>query len=211
MPANGRELGIWNSNKHYIWFSKRKEMFGTKTNTCSLAANFMKLIIMFILFLIVGLGNLQSQDKRTKKVITQIPNHLTKLERDSIGYLLYKPCDGSTPELYIESNNNYIIRQGQLESDRYKIVKVRKVGPRYWILDICDQHDDSPEKESQSKIYIKQIDRDINLWLIEWGEQIGSYNKWIMTSDSELSKFRVITNPCGERKEIEKKFLEIEY
>ena len=38
MPANGRKLGSWNSIKHYIWFSKRKEMFGTKTNTCSLAA-----------------------------------------------------------------------------------------------------------------------------------------------------------------------------
>ena len=55
MPANGRKLGSWNSIKHYIWFSKRKEMFGTKANTCSLAAiyslnmNRFLLILVFIL------------------------------------------------------------------------------------------------------------------------------------------------------------------
>ena len=39
MPANGRKLDSWNSIKHYIWFGKRKEMFGTKTNTFSLVVS----------------------------------------------------------------------------------------------------------------------------------------------------------------------------
>ena len=50
MPANGRKLDSWNSIIHYIWFSKRKEMFGTKTNTCSLAVIFRINLIENLMF-----------------------------------------------------------------------------------------------------------------------------------------------------------------
>lgn len=46
------------------------------------------------------------------------------LERDSNGYLIYSPCDGSTPEIIIK--NDSLTIQWQLEKETYKLKKILK-------------------------------------------------------------------------------------
>src|SRR5512133_1579275 len=46
--------------------------------------------------------------------LSDIPKKWIKLERDSIGYLLYKPCNGGTPVILIDSG--YVTIFWQLEA-----------------------------------------------------------------------------------------------
>jgi hypothetical protein len=169
----------------------------------------MKTTTLIILFLTFWVDRSQAQEIDRKILRTKIPSHFTMLERDSIGYLKYEPCDGSTPKIDIEGN--YIIIQGQLESDRFRIHDIKKKRRNSFIIVICDQHDDAPEKSSQSKMHIQLVNKSSHLWLLEWGYSEPNEYRWIMANDSELPLFRVIDNPCGEGKIAEKKFLEIEY
>lgn len=151
----------------------------------------------------------QAQEIVTQILKTKIPLHFTMLERDSIGYLKYEPCDGSTPKIDISAN--YILIQGQLESDRFRILDIKKKRENSFVIVICDQHDDAPEKSSQSEIHFRLVNKSSHLWLVEWGYSDSNRFRWIMAKDSELQLFRVIDNPCGAGKIAEKKFLEIEY
>lgn len=152
---------------------------------------------------------LQAQEIATQILRTKIPLHFTMLERDSIGYLKYDPCDGSTPKIDIAVN--YIVIQGQLESQRFRILDIKKKRENSFVIVISDQHDDAPEKSSQSEIHIRLVNKSSHLWLVEWGYSDSNEFRWVMAKDSDLQFFRVIDNPCGEGKIAEKKFLKIEY
>jgi hypothetical protein len=162
--------------------------------------------IHFLLLLITFSSKIQAQEIAHNFTIEKIPLHFIKTERDSLGYLIYKPCDGTTPKVDIA--NNYISLQGQLESDWLRICKYKKTKKNTYRLVCVDGHDDVANGKSGINVLIRKIDTKRNLWLVS-SPAIG-FN-CLMVPDSIAKNMRVVDNPCLDRKITEKTFLTPEF
>jgi len=137
----------------------------------------------------------------------------TMLERDSIGYLVYNPCDGSTPKINIEGNRILTI-SGQLEKKEYKIKKITEPLNNNFLITCYDKMENN---NSYVIFQIKLVNKTHNLYLWTCITGFGNQNnlkdttKWIMTPSKYIDKFRKVDNPCKTEKKIEKAFLPVEY
>ena len=131
--------------------------------------------------------------------LAAIPHHWIKLERDSLGYLIYSPCDGGTPRIYIDSG--YVKIYWQIGGpDRYSIDKFTRLkGNRsFYIGTLMDT------QFVEFTAEIKDPKRKLVLWTF--------YDmKWVMTPVEDTTDFRLVDNPCPHQMLPEKKFLPVEF
>jgi hypothetical protein len=131
--------------------------------------------------------------------LNDIPKKWIKLERDSAGYLVYKPCDGGTPVISMDSG--YVTIHWQLDApDKLSIDKfTRLVGNKAFFIHAASHN---------TRIDFTAEIKDGKLKLILW--TFGG-NKWMMTPYDNRKNFRLIENPCPHEMKPEKQFLPIEY
>lgn len=145
--------------------------------------------------------------------IKSLPKSWTMLERDSIGYLVYNPCDGSTPQINIEGNSTLTIR-GQLEKTEYKIKKISEPVNNNFLIS-CQNITKNNKSDVVFRIKLVDKSRYLYLWTCttDFGSQtnLNDTTKWIMTPSNCINKFRKVDNPCKTEKKIEKTFLPVEY
>lgn len=162
--------------------------------------------LLLPLFILLCFTNTYSQGIHLERLVEAIPIHFTKVSKDSAGLLIYKPCDGSIPKVDIE--DNYIILQGQLESDRLRITNFKKIRKNKYKLICVDQHNDCPDKSERMNVYIKLVNRNSNIWSIT-ANFIGF--SFFMVPDNIAEQMRKVDNPSPDNKILEKTFLEIKY
>jgi hypothetical protein len=162
--------------------------------------------ISILPIIVVSFNSIVAQEISLIRWKENFPSHFTKVSKDSIGLLIYKPCDGSTPK--VDMDSNYITLQGQLESDRLRITKIRRIRKTEYQLLCVDSHDDSPEIASELNVHLVLVDKKNMVWRI-YAEVIGF--EFYMPPDDVAVYMRQVDNPCEDRKIAEKKFLEIKY
>jgi hypothetical protein len=144
------------------------------------------------------------------------PKRWTMVQRDSIGYLIYIPCDGSTPEINI--NKHLLTVQWQLESQTYEIKNIVRTSAGKYQLE-CYETTNGKIIEGRPIIdfQIKLVDNQKNLYLWTWITNINDHQsskdttRWIMIPSKYANNFRKVDNPCPTKKKAEKTFLPIEF
>jgi hypothetical protein len=133
------------------------------------------------------------------KSLNDIPTKWIKTERDNRGYLVYDPCDGGTPRIYMDSG--YITIYWQVESpSRYAMNKFTRLeGNKAFYISASDK-----KGNITFTAEIKNGKQHLVLW------SFGDY-KWVMTPLKFKSKFRQVNNPCATEKKPEKEFLKVEF
>ncbi len=131
--------------------------------------------------------------------LKDIPTKWIKLERDSLGYLVYTPCDGETPAISIDSG--YITIYWQLDApEKLSIEKFTRLkGNKAFYINAFDGTDNT-----EFNVEIKNGKKHIILWTF------GDF-KWVMTPFEYKSTFRQVNNPCPTEMKPEKEFLPVEY
>ena len=121
------------------------------------------------------------------------------LQRDSTGYLVYKPCNGMTPMVTIDSG--YITVYWQLDGpSKFRINKfVRTNNNKTFSINCKD--------EGGSMVFNIDI-KDENKKLVLW---TFAGDKWVMTPLKFKNKFRQADNPCPTEMKPEKPFLPVEF
>lgn len=133
------------------------------------------------------------------KVVKDIPQTWIKLELDSAGYIVYKPCDGNTPMITI--HKGHITVYWALDGpSRYSINKyTASTNKKTFSID-C-------KNEAGSDVFnidIKDEKKKIVLWTF-------ACNKWVMTPFKFKDEFRQVDNPCHGEMKPEKPFLPVEF
>lgn len=141
--------------------------------------------------------------------LSEVNKEWIRVERDDQGYLLYNPCDGSTPEVVIE--NGKISVHWQLETITLNIDKFTRSrnntglyigGNNEWLIGEFDVKIVDPDKKlALWKFYIDDKQRHSSDYDI----------KWVMTPKEYIQEFRQEDNPCPTEKIPEKQFLPIEF
>ena len=135
---------------------------------------------------------------KTWKSLNSIQSNWIKVEQDEKGYLIYDPCDGSTPT--IKFDNGYIIINSSLESEKFSFEKLTRItGNKSFRLDSYNK-----ENKTWFEIKAKIIDNKKGIVLWEF-----SGIKWLMTPIENKEKFRQIKNNCIRKKRSELKFFPI--
>lgn len=137
--------------------------------------------------------------QKTWPNLNDIPKKWIKLERDSSGYLLYKPCNGGTPVITIDSG--YVTIYWQLDApEKLAIEKFTRLkGNNAFYINAANQN-----ISIDFNAEIKDDKKELILWRF-------MDNKWIMTPFDNRERFRFIENPCPTEMKPEKQFLPIEY
>ncbi len=142
----------------------------------------------------------------------------TMLEKDTIGYLVYDPCDGATPTINIKGNDVLIV-QWQLEIMKYKIRRLTQINANDFLFS-CDntfQNDISNFGEPDITFQVRLVDKIKKIYLWTWVTEIGEgikvkdTTRWVMTPTRYSAGFRKVNNPCPTEKKKEKVFLPIEF
>lgn len=135
----------------------------------------------------------------------------TMLERDSIGYLVYKPCNGSTPGINLSKKEISI--HWRLEGpDKFIIKDIYPINNNTAIyIQAINEH--GIKAEFNVRIVNSKLHLYLWNWTIHWGEQQGGpwEDKWVMTHNKFEKEFRVVDNPCPHEMKVEKEFLLIEF
>ena len=130
--------------------------------------------------------------------LNTIPKEWIKVEKDGDGYLVYDPCDGSTPSIRIEKEN--IIINSNLESETYNYGKYKTiVENKSFKLEAWD------EKYKLSFIITAKIidyEKGITLWTFDG-------QSWLMIPIENRDGFRMIKNNCPTEKKPELTFLSV--
>ncbi len=132
------------------------------------------------------------------KDINDIPDKWVMLERDSVDYLVYSPCNGSTPKISIDKN--YIVIFWQLDAPDTLSINKFTIGKDNKSFYITDRNGNSIVT-----VEIKDAKRKLVLW------SFSGDNKWVMTPQEFSEDFRKIKNPCPTEMKPEKQFLPIEF
>jgi hypothetical protein len=152
------------------------------------------------ILLIVCLITAYQPKKEILSVKVKLPNNWTQLSRNETGYVVYKPCDGSTPTVVI--NGSGLTINLQLESEKHTITSIYQVSDTTFEVS-CDN--------SILNITIKWLDRDRTkaLWKFK---NLGDNNtlKWIMCPTKIKFQFPIVDNSCPTEKIKEKVFLPID-
>ena len=130
----------------------------------------------------------------------KIPQKWTQLSRSEKGYVVYQPCDGSTPTIVIQKSA--LIINWQLESDPHTIQNVQQTSDSTFEID-CDN--------SKLKIIVKWLNKEHStaLWKFQHSED-GETRKWVMCPTKLKTQFPFVDNPCPTGKIKEKAFLPID-
>lgn len=141
----------------------------------------------------------KKQFPSTWKSLSAIQAHWISLQRDSSGYLIYKPCNGSIPQIYIDSG--FVTVYWQLDAPtKYSINKFTRLsGNKSFYINASDG-----QENREFTVEIKDAKRKLVLWTF------GEF-KWVMTPLEFKKNFRQIGNPCLTEMKPEKQFLPIEF
>lgn len=148
----------------------------------------------------------------TWKEIDDVFGDWTSLERDKEGYLIYSPCNGTTPRLRV--NEGKVTIFWKLEGlNSFRIEKI-KMNSKNEIV-IYSKDFDNEETIAVFKIHIADSHRKLVVWEwnIDWPIYQGGHTsyKWITTRSIHEQEFRHVDNPCPKGLIKEKEFLELEY
>lgn len=171
-------------------------------------ANFEHSSMKNFLTVILLITSLSSYGQMKWKSVDDVPKQWITLERDSVGYLIYKPCDGSTARMTIDST--YITVYWQLDAPDKLLIDKFTTGADNKSFYIHATYDNC---KIDFNVKIVDIKRKLVLWKFKFNcnNEGGFEEKWLMTSTEFTDKFRLIDNPCGSIKIAEKYFLPIEF
>jgi hypothetical protein len=144
----------------------------------------------------------------SESALKEILGTYIQVERDSLGYLIYKPCDGRTPR--IEVTQDSIIVFGQIDFparlEKFKItekkgtirMKAHNIDEIYWNFNW------------------RPVGTEHDLVLVEWkwASRIGSFKqkgRALYAPESNASDMRIVRNKCNSEKVPELQFLPIEF
>jgi hypothetical protein len=131
------------------------------------------------------------------KHLKDIPHTWVMVERDSAGYLVYKPCNGRTPLINIDGDSLGVY--WQLEESKFFINKFALNGNESFSIRAADSRG-----TIEFIVEIKNAKQKLVLWTF------GDY-KWVMTPVELKDKFRQVNNPCPTEMKREKEFLPVEF
>ena len=133
-----------------------------------------------IILMTIGLT---SFGQTTWKSLEDIPKKWIKVERDSLDYLVYDPCNGGTPIIAIDSG--YVTIYWQLDGPSKLVINkfTRLKGDRSFYISAAD---DGGNMEFSATI--KNDKQKLFLWTF------GDF-KWVMTPYENKVKFRHVDNP----------------
>ena len=131
---------------------------------------------------------------------TKLPQKWTQLSRSENGYVVYQPCDGSTPTVEIKNSN--LLINWQLESDLHTIKAILQTSDSTFKLD-CDN--------ANLDISVKWLNKEhlTALWKFQYSGE-NKVLKWVMCPTKLKSRFPFVENPCPTGKIKEKTFLPID-
>jgi len=152
-----------------------------------------------ILTMALVLFTLTSFAQTTRNGLDKIPKKWILLEKDSIGYLVYDPCNGDTPMIVID--NNYVTIYWQIDApSKYAIMKfTSQSGNKKFLIDASNE-----SGSIAFSVVIKDGKQKINLWTFQ-------DIKWVMTPFDNRNNFRQVNNPCPAEMKSEKEFLPVEF
>ena len=152
---------------------------------------------IFVVLLIIM--SMNSVAQKTWESLDEIKIKWIKVERDSLGYLVYEPCNGETPMIIIDSE--YLKIHWQLEDPRKLAIKkiTRLTGSSSFYISASDKY---------GNMEFTAIMKDGKQKLVLW--TFGEI-KWVMTPYENKNMFRQIDNPCPTERKPEIQFLPIEY
>lgn len=175
----------------------------------------MKLIITFSLIFLAGFNG-ESDPMKKWSNFNDFPKDWVMLERDSLGYLVYYPCDGSTPQIKI--NKDTLTIQWQNEEQKTLIEKFTRVTDDKFFIKCWGTIAGEDLLELPTiNFEVRVVDRKRKLVHWKWVRDfkppvyIRDSTSWIMTPIDFIDDFRKVDNPCETMKKPEKEFLPIEY
>lgn len=142
--------------------------------------------------------------------ISDVNDSWISLERDDKGYLIYKPCNGSTPRIVIDSG--VIAIHWQLDApDKFRIEKFTAVKDPQGILFSGYNHE--IQAQFMAEVVNPQSKLVLWTWTTYWDKAPGEKGeyKWLTTPAKFEKEFRVVDNPCPTEMKVEKQFLPIEF
>lgn len=175
-----------------VWqLSLDTEWGPVKQSTNKKMRNLLTLLLLFT--------SLTSFGQMSWKSRNDIADKWIMVERDSAGYLVYDPCNGSTPMITIE--NGYINIYWQLDAPSKLVINkfTRLKGNKSFYVNASDEG-----VNLEFNVEIKDAKQKLALWTF------GEF-KWVMTPFEYKSKFRQVDNPCRTVMKPEKQFLPVEY
>lgn len=133
------------------------------------------------------------------KSLDDIPKKWIMVERDSLGYLVYEPCNGETPIITIDSG--YVTIYWQLDGSSKLVINkfTRLTGNRSFYINAADEGENM-----EFTAMLKNDKQKLVLWTF------GDY-KWVMTPYENKEEFRQVDNPCPTEMKPEKQFLPVEF
>ena len=142
----------------------------------------------------------------TKTEVNEILGTYIQVERDSLGYLIYKPCQGRTPR--IEVSQDSIIVFGQIDFPA-RLEKTK----------LNEKKGSIRMKAENNGIYWsftwKQVDTDQGLVLIDWkwsaGGSFSRKERAVYMNESKAKLIRRVENRCEGENATELQFLPIEF
>ncbi|HNP48831.1 MAG TPA: hypothetical protein PKK99_02800 [Bacteroidia bacterium] len=135
----------------------------------------------------------------TWKSIDDIPKKWILVERDSLGYLIYDPCNGGTPIITID--NGYVTIYWQLDGPSKLVINkfTRLTGNKSFYINASDEGGNM-----EFSAVLKNDKEKLALWTF------GDF-KWVMTPYENKVEFRQVNNPCPTEMKPEKQFLPVEF
>ncbi|MEO6671772.1 MAG: hypothetical protein ABIN36_19970 [Ferruginibacter sp.] len=136
----------------------------------------------------------------------EVPKQWILLNRDSLGYLIYDPCDGSTP--YINIDSGFVSIYSQLEGPDKFAINQFTIGS-----DKKSFYVHATNEGSTLDLNAKVVDskRKLVLWSFNCDKKGNHCERWVTTASEFLREFRIVRNPCDSEKIAEKVFLPVEF
>lgn len=152
----------------------------------------------FLILLLITIS-LTSFSQTTWNSIRDIPRMWIMVERDSIGYLVYDPCNGGTPMISIDSG--YVTVYWRLDAPRKLVINkfIKLKGKQSFFINAADEF---------GNIVFTATMKDEKQKLVLW---TFDDRKWVMTPFDNKKSFRYVDNPCPNEMKPEKQFLPLEY
>lgn len=143
----------------------------------------------------------------TWESLSAIQRSWIKLERDKDGYLIYEPCDGVTPTIFLDDSTSTdvaIYWEDNTSSKMYTNKCTRVKGREAFYRSTAN-------KDDEVEIYaeIKDVDRRLVLWKFATKNRGSFY--WVMTPIEFKDEFRFIKDSCGTQSSEPRKFLPVEF
>lgn len=132
----------------------------------------------------------------------QLEGLWTELERDSIGHLLYEPCDGSTPRILISKDSVVLKHQIEMPT-RLKIDQYDISGKKITIL--------ASSGKLKYNFIFKIIESHSKLIICKWSNNYGNNGKEVLTTEIFKNEIRRVKDSCDIDKIPNQQFLPVEY